>query len=80
MNLILAAIGSLFIAAGLLSVRHIPRHKSTGLSAIGAGFQLAYNVAAHNQFWAGVAATGLIALTTAAVSYYREDRKTGGAR
>ncbi|MFF3547074.1 hypothetical protein ACFYXD_35215 [Streptomyces platensis] len=80
MSIALAVIGLLLIAAGLITTGRIPRHKSTGLVAIGVAFQLAYNIATHNQFWSGVATTGLVLLVPATVSYYRKDRKTGGVR
>ncbi|MGW7636116.1 hypothetical protein [Streptomyces decoyicus] len=80
MNLALAVIGFLLIAAGLIATRRIPRYKSTGLVAIGVAFQLAYNLVIHNQFWSGVAVAGLVLLVPATVSYYREARKTGAGR
>lgn len=80
MSIALAVIGLMLIAAGLITTGRIPRHKSTGLVAIGAAFQLAYNIAAHNQFWSGVATTGLVLLVPATASYYREYRKAGGTQ
>ena len=76
----LGIIGSLFIAAGLLTTRRTARYKSCALSAIGTGVQTSRSVLAGEQFWAGVFTVLLLLLVGATVSYYRQARKTGDAR
>lgn len=80
MVIALAAIGSLLIAASLFLAGRTNRWKATALTAVGAAFILTYNIVAGHQFWVGVAALGVTLLAGATVSYYREDRRTGGAR
>ena len=75
MELALIVIASLFLIASFIANGRIARDKVTALMAIGAAAALAKNLLTDNMFWAGVAATGLVLLTGATVSYSREIRK-----
>lgn len=77
MSLALSIIGSLFILAAVLTTDSIRRDKATALLAIGAAAALGKNLLDHNLFWAGVAATGLVLLTGATISYSRDEQKAG---
>lgn len=75
-ELALSVTTTIFIVGALVTSRRIARAKVTALLAIGAAAALAENLLAHNMFWAGVAAMGLVLLTGATAIYSREDSKT----